>query len=811
MKDGKDLETKNGAEGKPRRKYAFRKLLPGILLAVVFCAAFLIRASAYLLPAEEPRVFSFFQDEDGEPYLTENDSYYYLRKAREMAEGGGAAWTQNREDDPLIGARTGGGKDGAVQPLGLSVLAWALWRLLSPFGVSLTRTAAWMGPVIGSLAVLPAYFYTRRRTSLAGGLTAALLAAGAIPFVQHTQAGFFDTDMALAVLPTAAVTAQMASLCEPGRGRRLACALLSAAAFAATGLFWRAHSGYLLLSEAALAISAALLLFSRAFPGLAPSRRIRLILRRALPGLLLPAAALLLVRGREGLAELLRAPAAFRAAAGSADAMPYALEHIAEMQPLPFLPKGGLRKLILPGTDSLLGRAGGLIPFALAVYWFPLSWARAAATRRGAEDETLRREAAYARTETVYFSLWLTAGILLGLRAVRFAEITALPVCLLCGLTVGELYRLAGRAQGRRRTAARALCAALALAAALPACRTGVKNLRSSAPSTLINDSKAEALGWVREHTPENTVAASWWDDGYYLQYRGDRRTLGDGGSDSGARSWFLAKALLAEDPRLAAGIFRMLGESGTDALDRLTEAGMDQARAAGLLLRILPLSRDEAGAVFREEGAPAAVLDETHPVDPDPAALVLSTDILQRYTSLGYFGFWNPETRAQEERAFTLSSSASAAAENGEALIPMTDGRYTVRIREGEYGHIEAEYTLKGETRAFSRLCVWENGKRIRDERRENDGLAAVLLREKGRYCAFLCSENLCDSLLVRLLVCEDASVEGFEKLGTWYADTAGEESLAQLRIGYARKAGWAAQVWRIHGTGEEAGPADE
>lgn len=800
VEGGKALIAMEKRERASLRRFLSRIMLPGILLATAFFAGFGIRAASYCFPAADFPELSFFTDENGDPYLIENDSYYYLRKAREMAERGTVHPAENREEDPLIGARMGGGKDGAVQPLGLSVLAWALWRLLSPFGVSLTRTAAWMGPVIGSLAVLPAYFYTRRRTSLAGGLTAALLAAGSIPFVLHTRAGFFDTDMVLAVLPLTALPAQFACLCAERRGCRLAYGLVSAAAFAVTALFWRGWYAYLLFSDTALLVCTLLMLLPFSFPGLPFSGRLRRVLRGLLPCLLLPLLMILLVRGWDGIREILNAPAALRTAAVSTDAMPYAQKTIVEMQPLRFLPAGGLRRLLSPDTDSVLGRMGGLVPFSLALLYFPLQCAQAFRARhRG--DGIPAGESGFFPAEPVYFALWLAAGILLARRASRFAEVAALPVCLLCGLTVGGLFRTARRLGGRRRTAAALLCAGLAAAAAVPTACTMWNALRTSVNPTLINDGKQAAMRYIRENTPENTVAASWWDDGYYMQYEGRRRTLGDGGSDSGARSWFLAKALLAEDPRLTAGIFRMLGESGTEMLDRLTETGMDQARAAGLLLRILPLSRQEAEEVFRAENLPPAWLENTHPADPDPTALVLSTDLLSKYRTMGYFGFWNPETKAQEEGAFTLASTASALPENGTAVLAMTDGAYSVRIREGADGSAEAEYVFRGETLPFSRFILWENGKRVRDERRENGNLAAVVLREEGRYSAFLCSENLCDSMLVRLLVCEDESVPGFTRAGTWYADTE-EPSAAQRRIGFGRRAAWATQVWQIDGT---------
>ncbi|MBO5520046.1 MAG: hypothetical protein J5973_00035, partial [Eubacterium sp.] len=156
-----------------KSKFLFQTLL----LLGVFFVGFFIRASVYDLPAVTPDEKPCFQAEDGNPYLTEIDSYFYLRKAKEMADDGTAVWYTNRFEDPLIGQKVSASDKKDVLPLGLSALAYLLWRyILSPLGVSLTQTAIWLGPVLGSLAFLPAFCYVRKRTSFAGGIAAGLLA-----------------------------------------------------------------------------------------------------------------------------------------------------------------------------------------------------------------------------------------------------------------------------------------------------------------------------------------------------------------------------------------------------------------------------------------------------------------------------------------------------------------------------------------------------------------------------------------------------------------------------------------------------------
>ena len=121
------MTIKNNA--KDKRRYA-------AALVLILAFSLFLRAMACFLPAFSPEERVYMQDEDGEPYLTEMDSYFYLRKAEEMAQEGRVVLYNSRAADPLIGQRIYESRDDGVAPLGLSVLAYLLWRcFLSFFGL----------------------------------------------------------------------------------------------------------------------------------------------------------------------------------------------------------------------------------------------------------------------------------------------------------------------------------------------------------------------------------------------------------------------------------------------------------------------------------------------------------------------------------------------------------------------------------------------------------------------------------------------------------------------------------------------------
>ncbi len=61
------------------------------------------------------------------------------------------------------------------------------------------------------------------------------------------------------------------------------------------------------------------------------------------------------------------------------------------------------------------------------------------------------------------------------------------------------------------------------------------------------------AMKWVRENTPEDSVFSHWWDYGYWVQYGGRRATLSDGGNARGAINHFTGRYLLTNPDRESA------------------------------------------------------------------------------------------------------------------------------------------------------------------------------------------------------------------------------------------------------------------
>ncbi|MCR5461157.1 MAG: hypothetical protein K6F51_14915 [Acetatifactor sp.] len=782
-----------------------KKILLTILpLVLILSYAFLVRARAYLLPATEPEEKQYMQDENGEPYLTEMDSYYYLRKTAEMAEAGKVTLFDYRSDDLKIGQRLRKVAHSSFMPEGFPSLAYLLWRyVFSLFGVTLVQVAIWMGPVLSGLAAVPAFLYVRSRVGLMGGVAAGVLAGCAIPFVVHTHAGFYDTDMFLGVLPLTYLLSQLKCMQEEKLKRQFLFAFFSALGMTGMYCVWGASRTYFLLAlVCAILPSLIVLLLPSKFLPEHPWLRKFKVFRGALLSHLFSVVLLFFVDGSEAMDRLLNAFGTIRFATGvSSAAMPNAFQYTGEMMKIRKIAGWSPLKLYLANTKSLLGMLGGALPCFLAGVMIPLTILLLVFPLKRSEEEARQRKESVVPTvvEVTFFLPWLFFSLKYAFTGVRYAEIAVLPISVMGGLLLGRLTKCIRFKKKVFQKCFLAACIFLSILTVFPAA-LGAWTSSGQSPS-LISDGRAQAMKYLRENTPQDTAVAGWWDDGYYVQFAGQRRSLSDGGTSSGRANWFLGRALMTDDPKLSAGIFRMINESNLDVLYALMNGGMDETDAIALLLQILPMEREEAAGVLKAANVDESLLDETHPLDSNTVALTLSTDLMGKIDAITYYGFWDPkEGRVTEDVSYRISKSSVALDEEGKADLEMIGSGIVLHVTEDSQGHVSADYhDASGKLYELGRICVWQDGVKLQDERiqTEDSKPSVVLVKEGNRYCGVICTDNLADSMLLRLLLCEDKSVSNLRYLGTWYGNAEKEPCEAQRRIDPSRHTAWATQLW--------------
>ena len=211
-----------------------------ILLAVVFA----LKAPAADLHFFDDESKGQYVDSSGLPYFSEMDSYYNLRLTENYVDSGifgdevinGSDWDMHRyaPDGNAVNY------EGAI----VYVTSWLHDVVNSFFGgsYSVKEVAFWTGAVISTLAVIPAFIFSRRITNDYGAIVATLLIVLAPNYFAHTFPGFFDTDMFYYIFPLFFVFFFIEALRTDNMILKVVYAIIS---IVSIGLFSQAWTGYI--------------------------------------------------------------------------------------------------------------------------------------------------------------------------------------------------------------------------------------------------------------------------------------------------------------------------------------------------------------------------------------------------------------------------------------------------------------------------------------------------------------------------------------------------------------------------------------
>ncbi len=304
------------------------------------------------------------------------------------------------------------------------------------------------------------------------------------------------------------------------------------------------------------------------------------------------------------------------------------------------------------------------------------------------------------------------------------------------------------------------------------------------------NDYMWNAMHWIDETQPEDTVITSWWDFGYLFEVAADRQVTFDGGSQSGERAFWLGQAMTTDNLELSAGIFRMLDTTGTRADEYLVNLTGSPGQATSILIDILPRSQGDAQKVLTGEynltsAQAKELLNYTHPKNPRPVIFVASSDMLQKAGWWSYFGAWNFDNQSSENYNYHVSFDTAKVGPGQKGNVSVfTDSAMTVNavIERGTgnnttEAHIETVYTETGEPIKIngteynplkaSRLLLVEDGVLVKNETIKNatDGnYTLFLMGQDGEYSPILMDKHLENSMFTQLYIFGGAGQNIFE-----------------------------------------------
>ena len=697
-----------------------------VLALLLVLAVFAIRAETINVGAiKDPEIKELYKDDSGMPYFTEIDSYYNYRLTENYLKTGHLGDTQvnGSEWDSL--STSPHGREANYQPVIIMLAAW-VYNFVNMFTkVSLTQVAFWLGPIVGSLAVLPAFYIVRRATGSTWGAIVAGIIAGAAPaYFAHTYGGFFDTDMFNVLLPLMIVLFLTESIYAK---KPVFKAIFAACSALCLGLFSMTWSGYaymVLLTFGSLILYLPASYIMDKLDGKDLSNKKQWLLNNpaTLPLIVFAIVAVIVlgftvgstifetITGVLGMSTSLQS-----ATAGTA--YPNVYVSVGEMQ--------------IPQVIDIINNSGGLFPILYALLGFGLMFyvlrkkpkseeepkeekeeektkikEKKSRTRRyipktkKAEEisHPVRRfipgKFEWTQTEKnnnlflfVLLLLWVVGiGVMLT-QGTRFIEQFEVPIALMAGISLGILLKYIDLKVEQKSyvTAIAIVLVLLAIVSPLYA-----DHLTSSQSAGSTNDDMYNSLTWIRDNTPQDSVLASWWDFGHLFTAVAQRQVVFDGGSQNNMRAYWIGNALASPNQDLSAGILRMLANSGEDASNTLDLYTKNTTKSVEILNAILPMDRTQANSALTgtyglDQQQANSVLDKTHPAKTKPVYLILSSDMLSKAAWWAYFGSWNFDNQTSVHYSYYPSQSKVEQVAGREFTLGFENGVVAVATNNNE------------------------------------------------------------------------------------------------------------------------------
>ncbi len=781
-------------------KELLSKSKPILIIILLFILAFSIRADAVNINGVPQDYKTLFEDQNGLPYFSEMDSYYNYRMTQNYLDHGYLGDTIINGTQWDLHSYYPSGRSAEYSPLIIYITAF-VYKLVNSFvNVPLNAVAIWLAPFIASLAVIPAYLFVRRITNDYGGITAGLLVGLAPWYFVHTYAGFFDTDIFNMIFPVLVVGFFIISMLAKDIRTRSIYVSISAVSLLVYSAAWEGwwYMFYLVIGTGFVYLLVSNYLFKmktiRSFKEY-PDKTKWFLDQPALFSLIVFAVLSIILLsiylGPSGLVSALKSSvgASQLHTAAQGTSYPNIYVSVGELQ--------------IPTISDVVNQVGGIPAFVLGILVVPLLLWKL--KPEGAKKENAksvntpprkskpRRRAKRHKTEVVeektpkqdiimdpkvmenkknyllyaiLFAIWLvTIGLALT-QGSRFIEQFALPIALCAGVFIGLIVPYIAKYIKNARYCTLAVLALIALVAIIPVSGAyGTAN--SIVPGT--DDSMYNSMLWVKNNTSNNTVLTSWWDFGHLFTAVADRPVTFDGGSQNTPRAYWVGKALTTSDENLSAGILRMLTSSGDQGYLTLENYTHDTGKSVEILDKILPVDKQAAQTILTSQynltpEQAQNVLQYTHPDNPAPHQLILSSDMIGKASVWSYFGNWN----------FNNSTGQSYLYSAEEAVTQQVNGTTVIGAQNGVVAQINGtkitagiQYSQNNQTQIMDphKLIVVQNGNVVINQVVSNSSLYSILLiNQNNTYIAVAMSKEFEDSMFTRMYFENGAGLTKFK-----------------------------------------------
>ena len=352
----------------------------------------------------------------------------------------------------------------------------------------------------------------------------------------------------------------------------------------------------------------------------------------------------------------------------------------------------------------------------------------------------------------------------------RFIEQFSIPIALGAGLFVGLIIPYIRKHVPNVRYCTLVVVVLIAAVAYSPV-YGAYSTANAIVPGT--DDSMYNSLTWIKGNTAQNTVLTSWWDFGHLFTAVANRSVTADGGSQNTPRSYWVGKALTTSNEDLSVGILRMLTSSGDNGYLTVENYTGNTSKSVEILDKILPVDKSAASTIltsqynFTTEQA-QNVLQYTHPDNPAPNDLILSTDMINKAGVWSYFGNWNFENNtgqgysyyAQQGVVQQLNGTTviGSALSNTSAVVVQINGTKVA-------GGLQYMQNNQSQVMEPHRLIMVQNGTVKLNQVVSNDSeFSIILINEGNYYVTVIMNKELEDSMFTKMYFENGAGLTKFK-----------------------------------------------
>ncbi len=626
-------------------------------------------------------------------YLLEADPYHYLYQTERLLTTGRIADTQRGGQylQPLMRAPHGHWEAYSLHPY-VGLFCYKVMRVWDP-KIMLTEAVAYV-PLVLTVIVLLSFVVLSRVLNLPlAAATAGMMVVALSPiFIQRSALGWYDTDPYNYIFPMLILASLFWGLCRPQR-HFVWGAVIAAFLTGLYSLFWTGWPFILVLIPGCLLASLAVFaLFRRSgSSGVTVSGlKVLGIYGLAVTGFL----ALFLTPA--GLANSIRT--------GWTVLNDFALAKF-DIWPNIFLTVGEANGI---GLKKLIFLTGNYVTFALAV--LGVLWEGVRAFRGKNPQEILRY------LFLVFFSIPI---LFMSLKTERFSVLFVLPLAIFTGFAVKHLLesltafmkKLELPSFSKKILGSRFFSILFVFFVFSPMILISA-HVVSTGITPIMDDVWNEALVELRLKTPEDAIIDSWWPPGYFITGVARRAVIADGGTQHFRETYWMARALMAQDEREAAGILRMLNLGGNDALELLVGSGMQVPDAVDLITRIVRVDRQEAFTLLpasMNEDQKNVLLDKTHGRGGMPPSYVLLyNDLIEQNLAVSVIARWDFRKALAVRQKGPSNSKGIFGILGDDAGMSYVSEMMRISGEFLKYTNVSPEAVREGET------VIFKNGARV-------------------------------------------------------------------------------------------------